>query len=67
MKRFTLLPVLLFLLNSSLAQESAADLGVAAIGLVVSDIEASEKFYTEILLRKVANDYNIKLMIDDNE
>lgn len=31
------------------AQESAADLGVAAIGLVVSDIEKSEKFYTEIV------------------
>lgn len=30
-------------------QDSPADLGVAAIGLVVSDIEKSEKFYTEII------------------
>ena len=31
------------------AQDSRAELGVLAIGLVVSDIEASEKFYTEIM------------------
>ena len=40
---------LLVLLVPCQAQESAADLGVAAIGLVVSDIEASEKFYTGIV------------------
>jgi len=34
---------------SSFAQETSADLGVAAIGLVVSDIEKSEKFYTDIV------------------
>ena len=36
-------------LNVGLTQQSPADLGVAAIGFVVSDIEKSEKFYTEII------------------
>ncbi|MCA6078748.1 VOC family protein [Fulvivirga sedimenti] len=31
------------------AQESSADLGVTAIGIVVSDIEKSEAFYTDLL------------------
>lgn len=34
---------------TSVCQESPAELGVMAVGLVVSDIEASEKFYTEVL------------------
>ena len=33
----------------------------------VEEMGTDKKFYTEILLRKVANDYNIKLMIDVDE
>ena len=39
----------LFSLNAIGQDQSPAALGVAAIGLVVSDIDRSEKFYTEIL------------------
>ena len=49
MKTLGMCIALAFLLNPCQAQESAADLGVAAIGLVVSDIETSEKFYTQII------------------
>ena len=35
--------------NAKSQDQSPAALGVAAIGLVVSDIDRSEKFYTEIL------------------
>lgn len=43
--------VLVLCVHSALAQNepTEADLGVAAIGLVVSDIEKSEQFYTDIL------------------
>ncbi len=50
MKRLSLsISIIILLLNPGLAQESPAELGVAAIGLVVSDIEKSEKFYTEVI------------------
>lgn len=38
-----------FALNFASFSQSNADLGVAAIGLVVSDIEISEQFYKDIL------------------
>ena len=49
MKKFYISLLSFMLLQFSLAQETAAELGVAAIGMVVSDIEASEKFYTDVL------------------
>jgi len=49
MKKICLIIVICGGLFSGFSQESAADLGVAAIGLVVSDIDKSEKFYTEII------------------
>ena len=48
MKKY-IIPVLAMFISPCFAQESAAELGVAAIGLVVSDIEESEKFYTEVI------------------
>lgn len=41
------------------AQESAAALGVAAIGLVVSNIEESEKFYTEVIGMEPVGSFNL--------
>ena len=32
----------------------------------LEDINTEDRYYIEILLRKVANDYNILLEIDDN-
>lgn len=52
MIRKTVLIGLILICTTKIFSQNAsdpADLGVAAIGLVVSDIEASEKFYTEIL------------------
>ena len=40
---------LLFLMQTLTAQRKEAELGVGAIGLVVSDIKASEHFYEDIL------------------
>ncbi|MBC2837829.1 VOC family protein [Robiginitalea sp. SC105] len=48
MKKLIPLLVLFFTLSGS-GQTSPADLGVAAIGLVVSDIEASDAFYTSVI------------------
>ena len=44
-----LISLCIFILSSPLLSQSNADLGVAAIGLVVSDIEQSEDFYTNII------------------
>lgn len=41
------------------AQQSPADLGVAAIGLVVSDINKSEAFYTEIVGMVPAGEFSL--------
>ena len=41
--------LLVIFLGHSIQSQSNADLGVAAIGLVVTDIEASKKFYVDIL------------------
>ena len=49
MKRIIILLISLFTSLPTLIPQSNADMGVAAIGLVVSDIEASEAFYKEIL------------------
>ena len=49
MKYVIQLVLIISIIPSTYAQETPADLGVAAIGYVVSDIEKSEKFYTEIL------------------
>ncbi|HEY9117899.1 MAG TPA: hypothetical protein VIN11_08755, partial [Roseivirga sp.] len=46
---FLLLVGLLFTHLEVRAWQSNEELGVLAIGLVVSDIKASEKFYTEIV------------------
>lgn len=59
MKRLVLSIALVVILKPCLAQESAADLGVAAIGMVVSDIETSEKFYTEIIGMKPAGSFDL--------
>lgn len=47
--RTALLLIFLTIGFSAQAWQSNEELGVLAIGLVVSDIEASEKFYTEIV------------------
>ena len=39
--------------------QSPADLGVAAIGLVVSDIEKSEAFYTEVIGMEAAGEFSL--------
>ncbi|WGK65145.1 VOC family protein [Croceiramulus getboli] len=39
--------------------QSKAELGVGAIGLVVSDIEVSEQFYTEILMMKLVGEFSL--------
>ena len=59
MKRFVLTVLLGFFLMACWAQESSADLGVAAIGMVVSDIEKSEKFYTEIIGMTPAGSFDL--------
>lgn len=33
---------------------------------MLEDLKTDERYYVEILLRKVANDYKILLQIDDN-
>jgi len=53
-------PLLAVLLGLQLqGQESPADLGVAAIGLVVSDIDASERFYNDILGMQPAGSFSL--------
>jgi len=59
MKKIGLIIVLCAWVFSGSAQETAADLGVAAIGLVVSDITASEKFYTEIVGMKPVGSFEL--------
>ncbi len=54
-----LLIILSLLLSISLHSQSKAELGVAEIGLVVSDIKASEHFYKEILGLVEAGEFNI--------
>ena len=54
-----LLSLILFTVHSLKAQKSAADLGVAAIGLVVSDITASELFYTDIVGMKATGGFSL--------
>lgn len=49
MKRTLIVILVLSLYLNVSAWQSDAELGVLAIGFVVSDIEASEKFYTEII------------------
>lgn len=51
MQKIAFITIILLFGQLTYSQEapSIADLGVAAIGLVVSDIEKSEQFYTEIL------------------
>ncbi len=41
------------------AQESPAELGVAAIGLVVSDLAESEYFYTQVLGMKKTGEFSL--------
>ena len=48
MKKIGLTIVLCAYVFLGLAQETAANLGVAAIGLVVSDIKKSEKFILKL-------------------
>lgn len=59
--RYVLLSLFLIVIpiHSINAQNSAADLGVAAIGLVVSDITASESFYTDIVGMKATGGFNL--------
>lgn len=59
MKKVCLSIFLTLAIIPGLAQESAADLGVAAIGLVVSDIEESEKFYTEVIGMAPAGSFSL--------
>lgn len=49
MKRILTTVLFLSLYLNANAWQSDAELGVLAIGFVVSDIEASEKFYTDII------------------
>ena len=41
--------ILIFIVQWSPSQESTADLGVAGVGLVVSDIDISQNFYKNII------------------
>ena len=51
---------LMFLLPIKIiAQDSPAELGVMAVGLVVSDIATSEKFYTEVLGMVPAGEFSL--------
>ena len=59
MKKIGLTIILCAWVFSGLAQETTADLGVAAIGLVVSDIKQSEKFYTEIVGMKPVGSFEL--------
>ena len=54
-----ILIVIICSVKPSNAQETAADLGVMAIGLVVSDIESSEYFYTEIIGMVPAGEFSL--------
>lgn len=49
MKVLKLLCLLLLSVSLCSAQDTPAELGVAAVGLVVTDLEASEVFYKEVL------------------
>lgn len=49
MIRLSMLLFICGILFNNVVAQSPAELGVAAIGYVVTDIEASEKFYTEIV------------------
>lgn len=49
MKKLVLVILLFFGSFSVISQNTKADFGSAGIGLVVSDIEASERFYTEVV------------------
>ena len=51
--------LIVFPIHSIQAQNSAADLGVAAIGLVVSDITISESFYTDIIGMKATGGFSL--------
>ncbi len=58
MKLFASLLLIAAAISSVFAQ-SPADLGVGAIGLVVSDIEASEQFYTEVIGMQPAGEFSL--------
>lgn len=49
MKRVITGVLFILLIGNLSGQDKRAELGVAAIGLVVSDIESSENFYTQII------------------
>jgi catechol 2,3-dioxygenase-like lactoylglutathione lyase family enzyme len=57
MKKLMYLAV--FMTLNVFGQESPAELGVAAIGYVVADIEASEQFYTEIIGMTPAGSFSL--------
>lgn len=59
MKKVYISLLLVLFLGIVRSQNTAADLGVAAIGLVVSDIEKSEKFYTQIIGMSAAGAFSL--------
>ncbi len=59
MKKLYCSALLILFLGFLNAQDRRAELGVAAIGLVVSDIESSEEFYTKIIGMYPAGEFSL--------
>lgn len=49
MKKIISITLLSLFLSFTAKAQTNADMGVAAVGIVVSDIEASEEFYTDVI------------------